>query len=1826
MTPTLAACVRALMPELATPGTDTPPSPLGGYDALFPTPQGVEELWLLDSLSAILTAAPWLARALGEPNYLDVLTRRRASLLADLPQAHLHFKVRLLTGDYGRAGAVIGRGATHSSRGLNLIRTLYWLALQKFATQGRLDHPDGEALASALRATARSLRSAAREALGPTLEAMATVTDLRGAVAAMNLLEQSRHQALRNAWQGELKKILSQPSTASLAPEEERPGSTTTRTSPFLRKRNPGARRSIDRDEVSPALAAPERIRLIRNTPAPDQQPFEPTEEFSRPVDLVVVPGLGAGEVTGRYATYQARQAVWGGNPLLLTSHFETLSPPIFGAALRCLVEQLYRPGLEESSVMGLCICLLKTISGRTTPGVQAICSSLVAESNSALRLDLVRGELAAPPFWRWKKIDTDTESAAAGFFQPTSEQTPFLEPADGEITLSLPRPIQRVLRNHEKRLTAAVRADPLDLDAMAARAASTVASVLGVVVTVATLRRSLGAQLAEVSGDLALAQLVCGDSFGEPCSQQHYYAPRRRDIERAYKKAVAVHFDESTTTPLRRSGLRVGSSLLVTPAFARELASSSRDGPFPDAQEWPPWLAVHRRRLDHLSRMIIATTGHRPTQALFDLTMHDVDVQAGVALFRDKRHDEAHDPRLAALPTILCKQITEFLLHLEAVAATVSGASHAIAEVHAGLRPLLVDFAPDGAPIRPTIASLKERSPAAWQKLPWNWSRTYLRTRGLEMGGAAFVLACQLGHFDVLRYPYCQQSPTVPLKVIDALRPTLDRLAAAQGWALIGDDAQIPLQPSLNQSGRQLPPLRDWSTPITEAVNAATRQHDDWEQNLRALARQNREAAVERVLEHPTLIAAGVSAAYRGDVVGAAPAETLDEVAVYEIRSDLAEEAGDDAPLAIALFRALRHVLRRAAKKTSRSYPAVPLPIVLRRPLDNPFFAGSCAALQQMHALREHVSKRSRVKQPARTFDLQVARTVEALALFGHIERTDQLLAILEARGKAKPSARIPDLLLTPLRDRTVVALRGIAALALAALAQAHPDEPLPSRVRICSALAEILPQWAIEPGAVGTASVPDLIDRLCSTTSVCNRYELSPAARFALDPERGATHADIDEQLAFIDGDVVAPSRKAEPASPLLVEHQSVLPAATDQRTESAYRQYLRICRTIPSAHKDLELPLTRRRIPANALNLASTRQAVVEELDAHLAQPALWPIVRMLASWIRSEAVRSAGTKGMLADRTLQTYLTRIGRALVQTLGSLEVSQIDEAALEDAFAFCLDASRDARHKVASAILSFHDHCTSRWDLPDIDMGFVYTELDQGRHDADAALILPFERDLAITRLGEAAWQHDPGSFEAARRTRLAHVMAYPLAWGGCRINEALGLQARDVGRTTDGTVWTRVRSNRRRPLKSLAASRRIGYRNSVVEQAQRVHVLQRVEDVRRNAERRPEAAYLIDDDPDRATSAEAIAQSIRQVLAAATGRPTERLHRLRHLIANEWIRDVALSSQDREWIGLDPGTTARAGPLTPRDLAAVTGALGHGHWSTTLQCYLHLPWMLQSRSAQYLRDKYFRRQFVAGALGYTPATLDWILRDRKVDRLTAWFDYFRPRRVRPEPTSATVEDPSAAALPEQTTGGTTTTPVPPTAWTCVRVGELAALANKVRDLESAMRSLGAPMANGPALVEVASRWELKLGLRLLPTHVGGARRTECPARAVRRVHGDRHLERMWLDLDREGLDGDSPRRRLVADFYTWLQPSKRHQIALPRESIQTLVAWLGECGIHPSRIELTDLGGSIIEVSVRRSVDTEDHRHQGMGLRRILSVIGLALDLQRCGRSAS
>src|SRR5690606_23612911 len=126
-----------------------------------------------------------------------------------------------------------------------------------------------------------------------------------------------------------------------------------------------------------------------------------------------------------------------------------------------------------------------------------------------------------------------------------------------------------------------------------------------------------------------------------------------------------------------------------------------------------------HRAIADHLARMLLATTGHRPSEALFEMTRADVDSGSGAALFWDKRHDWAHDPRLACVPRVIADQISAYLDHVQYLQLRMPSLAAQLEEVLDGRSPLLFDLDSEGKIVRPTLAQVFGRGPEEWTRLP---------------------------------------------------------------------------------------------------------------------------------------------------------------------------------------------------------------------------------------------------------------------------------------------------------------------------------------------------------------------------------------------------------------------------------------------------------------------------------------------------------------------------------------------------------------------------------------------------------------------------------------------------------------------------------------------------------------------------------------------------------------------------------------------------------------------------------------------------------------------------------------------------------------------------------------------------------------------------------------------------------------------------------------------------------------------------------------------------------------------------------------------------
>lgn len=1780
---------------------------------LFPTPGSIERVHLYRALAVVIDDVQWLSPYFGLPALPQHLRLLEQQALSATPISQHGADIGLLRGDHGLAGAVIGNRAPRQPRGLQTLRGLLWLAMRRARSSTTPFQSSAAHFASAIRGAIGATSGAAAIALGEPLTRLGNANTLDTAIIALDLLTLGRHQSLVVAWRGWLR-----PALEAMLEDQERPppASPPQTTAPPPPRDKGRPKEAIEADIVE----APRVIALVPTTPHPEQHPYEPLGEFDSGLSLVIVPGFGTGKCSRARATYRASQAIWSGNYLLLTTHPDALPADVYGAVLVSLVRQLLDKNLPNARARGLCGCLLKAITGRTTQGLAALRLS-PPSTDEPLRhghLDLDAGRLVLPPYWKLDppQSTSTAEASAPSYFRPTPEQRALLAPVTDQILLPLVRPVREALAKHRELLATLQTLEDLTLlDAEMAQAATAVAREIDVPIRVASLRRSLGPLVMELTGDLASAQLICGESFGKTSAQLHYYAPKRGDLAAAYAYVIGQCFGDCESHRIPEPGLRVGSELLVTASAAKTMAQASYvHGATGDGHNSQPSALIwHRRLLDHIVRMVMASAGHRPAEALFELALGDIDLGSGAALFRDKRHDLAHDPRLACLPSLLCRQLQVYADHLSLVAAEVPGAAPEIRRILTGEAPLLVDITAHGEVIRPTIAAVMVRSPDIWQVIPHNWGRTYVRTRGIELGGSAFVLACQLGHFDAVGYPYSNQSPTDPIEAIEAVRPVLDRLIVSQGWQVLVPDSAASKTPRAKDPGKAPACLRDWSQQLKSNERLAAESGARWEKQLRTDARRQRDAALEIVLAHPDLVAAGVPSAFAAQEQAPLRA-SLANLDFPRIRQELVVACGDDAAAAVARLRALRLVIGRVARQQDETAPPLPIPIAIRRPLDNPFFHGACLALTQVEVLRQHVRARSAAKSPTRGLALQMARAAEALCLFGAIDDPATVLDLLAARGKAIASAAIPDLLLAPLGDGRVIALRGVAALCLAALARAFPDAPVPEATAIDDALAELLPPWAL-PQA-GPDRQP--LRLLCSTVRVANRFELSPAARFAVDPTRGCIPASLAEQIAYIDRDPVGPTRETPEERMADQPDLKRSPLPGKSKKVSATTQYAQLLAMLPSPKKPLELPLTRKSISATALDLKETRIAVIAEIGRWITNSnepdseGLSPIVQMLASWTRAELRRLKDDGKPLANRTVLTYLTRFARALVEALGDSEASRWDGTEIETAYEEALGMSIDAKHKVAAQLLSFHTYCEQEFDLPEVDLALVYSHLGLRERRVDAGMILPVERQQAIAVIADAPAGGSDKDFSDTRSARVADFATLFLAEGGARISEPLGLQLRDLGMRPNGTLWAWLRPNRLRSMKT-SAGRRVIQLDRRGDGEHQKRAWRWITSVRRAAGvRRPGSTYVTQDAETRAFADHpAVVRRIRNALADATGRRSERLHRLRHLVATERITRTALATEDAAWAQVPVAEPLLARTLQPRDLHAISVPLGHAHWMTTISCYLHIPWLLQSRHAARLRETYFTRQTVAASLGYTPFTLDELLRGATIkDPVNAWFDRFRARRNPPQ--AALLEPTAIEATPSVQP---TTTPM---TWTAQRLGALVDQAWRAKDLLAALVVVGAPLSEAERIERAAARWETKLGLRLLPEYVG-ERRRDCPSRAIRRLHDDASLEALWRHFDSGKEETHSSLSVIAAECFTYLHPNRDHRLQLPREHVDTLRALLSLAGVPEGDVTVDNAAGDLALISVER-IGGQNPGRKGLGLKRILAVIGMASMLKR------
>ena len=1533
--------------------------------------------------------------------------------------------------------------------------------------------------------------------------------------------------------------------------------------------------------------------------------PGEPMEELTPSVLTSPLPEAPAHEDASDLLRYQVRQAIWNTNYLLLPNHPDVLPLPDYIRVVSRILAQLEDETQDAAPRCGTAGLLVQALTGRTPRSFKAL--SILANAKTAHdadRMDLLLKEGAFRLSCFWQVPGPGYEPSQ---FRPSGDQAKYLEETREEFWLLLAPAFRDALVENADALRELVALPVGEIESRLRQAARGISEGEGVAFTIGQLRSSFSAHLFELCRDTATTELICADTLGQSIAPLAYYAPRARSLAQSHWSFQQVLLGTAESLPaFPLSDERVGSRLLVGKRHAQAMArSASRTFHHGVTRllEEGRLVEVHHAMVGHLAGMLMAVATHRPTEALLKLTVSDflIGEDAGAALFRDKVHDAAHDPRLVALPATVSRQLKAYLDHLGGLAEHLAGAGTKakaeakVSKILKGKAPLLVGLSDDGQLLPLDLTALKSLMRPEWQVLPMNWGRHWMRTHAVEQGVSPELVSIQMGHLEAVGYPFSGASPTVPRQYVEVIAPGWDELARAQGWQVVqGLPTTRPVEP------RMLTPLREWNQAIKKHEAAQRAEAKLWRTAMKAKLREYRDDAKQAVLTHPELVSAGIVSRFE-DRRSGLERHGLTRADFERIRDDVYERAGDDLALAIARANAVCDVARVVNHRTRQISETPGKVFNLRRPLDNAYIPGMMEAVRQIQALREHLATLSTQKPQDRWQDMASACACAALAmvLFGYCESPEQIQGAIERRNQLQRSATLEDAVLVPWGDRPhqVLGLRSIAATVLARLSWKRGKDKMPPWNDVEARLADFLPAWALAGKQRSKEGVSvGLLDRLCQTAAVAHRYELSPGARRANALSGGSTPAHIREQLALLDGDPAGTViRDWEEEGPGASEQQDAVD--TRKRLGNARTQYNALCALFPSTTKDTALPETGHTIASGEAAASRNWDIVASEIKAQLCidQPErrLQPIVRMLASWIVDLMVHGTPKKDAPAFSTVKDYLTRIGGPLVEIFGQSAMTDVDEAELEDAYLATIETKKardtDLRQRTAAALLLFHAHCQEHFGLPDIDLSGVKLHLgDDPEALSDARLVLPAERAAIMARLEDETRAAETGRTAHEVRTMRQALQVMPLfGLGGLRRGEGLGLQFRDVAES-GGRLRIRIRPNNSRRLKTVRG-RRIIELPAEATVVGGLNLAKWVETERARLRKTSlETAYVFTpvDDPSDAKARIDVAQACLKAVRHVTGRRHGRLHALRHLVAMEVITPVFLTAADREALAdslrLDPVLT-QAGVALPRDLLGRVVALGHANPLTTLTSYHHVAWLLRSHSDAFLTATYANRQTLAPLLGVSLHTLDWAVKKRPGrDRLLAWLDVgIDVREVPAAPVGASGSQASAGM--ETATAGRGR-------WMARDLGEMLDDVARVGSLEKVLVVRGAAVEGADALRLLFRPMEARLGRKLIEER-GRARTPGHPRRVVRPVGKGRELEVLW-----EWYDGDDNGRRdriaaVAAALYEYLQPAQGDRICLPPLHAKELRELMSEAGISPDRIVREPVQGGVEVMRILR-----------------------------------
>ncbi len=1529
-----------------------------------------------------------------------------------------------------------------------------------------------------------------------------------------------------------------------------------------------------------PGRAAAPRVSRVRIPTSEPPQPGESAEETSNVVTAVRRPDSAPKPVSLRNEIRWSQQCIWGRNPLLVRDHIESLTDAEAFAFAKALAGRITSDIAErrlQSGWLGI-LTAMTLLTGRhvstwTAPDLMADSG---AATSDAPRLVVTSGVFEIPV------IQPDDA------FDPAESETmsEVLEPAMSTLNLSLPPSLCEWLRQLLKLGPAEWEKDAQALQKSIEAYVAELAPSVGTGISLSRVRLVARSRIREQSEDLAATMVLCGDTFGLSTAPLYYASLRRGELEGHFRKATWPLFGDKPShhAAETRSRDRVGSRLLPVPGWARQLARSVGAplyAPGKKASKAADRVrADHNHLVNHCLCMLLAVAGHRPTSPLLGLRRFDFDTTNHCAIFRDKQMDAAHLFRFVPIANIVSEQLDAYLEHLRGMLKIDDLPEATLEVVRGALRgtgPLFVFVNEDLLPAPRTLQSWSESLPNDWRVLPLNWGRTWLSSRGRDIGIKPDHLAILLGHLEAVGYPFSRLSPLEPAELSRQLAAPLGRLARESGWLVRrGLQSTKDASPAIEELGV----LQDWQSQ-RYALAALVRDYEARQRLARRSAFRDKRCAGEATAHEALtkLIGASLPSFEAIRTPGKAKWRNSPQLAheaaeaVVVSREDLAKVQADidarhptDAVVRIAAQNALHRYLK-AAKRRLKWNCEIPSPWLAPPAMEpTPFFAGALRAAAQLNTLRQTFSDippKAPVGSPISGFEWRCGITALSLCLFGFVDRPELVRNVLQARARAERSKTIDDLLLVE-TDAGVIGLRGLAAVAVAQLQRQFPNEAVPDANRLDEILAVML------PGAIIGISTSAL-SRVCGTVATSNLIELSGLARLALDPVKGAVAMSTRRQRQFLEEG--SGTGESAPARPSAAHAEVALPKGPRGKklARMQYRQLIGIL-NIGEGPKRFELT----DFTLNQANIVAFRQPLIAELRAYLASSNLCPLVRCIAAFAMHLTEHGTREKREPAPHTVYSYITSFGEALVELAGELDFPNLEEEEYIDLYQDVLDgkAGEGQRSRAARETFDFHAYLQAHHDFIAVDFSEIEGAPLRAVTGVDSEVIQPQEFRLGLEVLARRAGLehgHDTLDADGRRLMRQSEVFSLLIRASGARLAEVAALRYRDLLANADTTLLL-IRPSRYRRLKTTSA-RRVVDLTRRLSRAQRKRIAEWIhaEKLRLGPTWKPTQPIFspLTNPRARVYSAQ-LRDNFLNALDAA-GVATTRIHRARHLVVNEKLLSVWLSLEDRKALqrsALGRRRRWRNGVIRrialPRDIQRVSLEIGHRHSSTTVANYFHMTWAATSRPHQAL-SSFSDRHTGAVALGLSATGADKIIQRsanataRRSDWNAAWLTHVVGEA---SPTPCVAEDSHAGAHAASR------------GWPSSRI-----LERVLKSLQRGVAPTPAGLAHGltsgqiDALRIPIAEVEHRMGLKIWPNETA----VEQSSRRARAFQAGKALDGIFDLIDRNELDADRQLMiRIAQSQMNWAQKGSRDRFVWPLADVQRLSTLLAKLGVGDDRFQ--------------------------------------------------